>query len=327
MALFDLSLDELWRYRPAGTPPADLDDFWADTLAAARAAARAPVLTRVVTGLRAVRTYDVTFTGFAGQEVKGWLTVPADAGPDARLPVAVEFIGYGGGRGLPLQWLLWPAAGYAHLVMDTRGQGGDTPDPGPDGSGPSVPGYLTRGVLDPRTLYYRRLFADAARAVETAAELPGVDPSRLFTVGGSQGGGLALAAASLVPERVSAVVAGVPFLCHIRRAVTITDEHPYVEVARFCLAHRDRAATALATLDYIDVLHLVPRATAPALVSVGLMDQVCPPSTVFAAFHAYAGPKELAVYEFDGHQGGGPVFARRALEFVAGQLGGAGQPG
>ena len=40
------------------------------------------------------------------------------------LPTMVEYIGYGGGRGQPYEWLLWASAGYAHLVMDTRGQGG-----------------------------------------------------------------------------------------------------------------------------------------------------------------------------------------------------------
>ncbi|HEX8626660.1 MAG TPA: alpha/beta fold hydrolase [Catenuloplanes sp.] len=329
MALFDLPLAELWDYRPATSPPDGLARFWTQTLAEARAAAAPPVLTRVETTLPGVTSYDVTFTGFAGQPVKAWLNVPV--GVPGPLPVAVEFIGYGGGRGLPHEWLLWAAAGYAHLVMDTRGQGatwraGDTPDPGPDGAGPAIPGYLTRGVLDPYGYYYRRLFADAVRAVEVVADLPGaadlpeIDPGRLLVCGGSQGGGLALATASLVPDRVAAVVASVPFLCHIRRAVTITDADPYHEVVRFCRVHPDRADTVLATLDHVDVVHLVPRAAAPALISVALMDQVCPPSTVFAAYHAYAGPKELAVYQWDGHEGGRAHFTQRGLEFAARQL-------
>src|SRR5688572_3402757 len=205
MAHFDLSLDELWRYRRQPSVPADLDRFWADTLAEARAAATPPVATAVRTRLRRVDTYDVTFSGFAGQPIKAWLNVPSGAaGP---VPAVVEFIGYGGGRGQPHEWLQWSAAGYAHLIMDTRGQGatwraGDTPDAGPDGSGPSIPGFLTRGVLDPAGYYYRRLLTDAARAVESAADLPGVDPDRIAVVGGSQGGALALAAGSLVPDRV-----------------------------------------------------------------------------------------------------------------------------
>jgi cephalosporin-C deacetylase len=210
--------------------------------------------------------------------------------------------------------------------MDTRGQGatwraGDTPDPGPDGSGPAIPGFLTRGILDPAGYYYRRLFADAVRAVESARDLPGVDADRLAVVGGSQGGALALAAGSLAADRVRAVVPWVPFLCDIRRAVTMTDTDPYHELVRFCRVHPDRAATALATADYVDLVNLVPRATAPALFSVALMDTVCPPSTVFAAFHEYAGPKDIAVYEWDTHEGGRADFQGRALEFVRGILG------
>ncbi|WP_374100720.1 acetylxylan esterase [Naasia sp. SYSU D00057] len=38
----------------------------------------------------------------------------------APLPAVVEFIGYTGGRGYPHERLAWPAAGFAHVVMDTR---------------------------------------------------------------------------------------------------------------------------------------------------------------------------------------------------------------
>jgi len=109
------------------------------------------------------------------------------------VPCLVEYIGYGGGRGLPHEWLLWSAAGYAHFVMDTRGQGsswrsGDTPDREPDGSNPQYPGFMTRGILDPQTYYYRRVFIDAVRALEAARTHPAIDPQRVAVLGGSQGG-------------------------------------------------------------------------------------------------------------------------------------------
>jgi cephalosporin-C deacetylase len=319
MALFDLPLAELRRYNPAPAEPAGFDTFWASTLDEARALAQPPVLTPVTNGLRTIETSDVTFTGFGGQPIKAWLNRPASVA--APVPVVVEFIGYGGGRGLPHDWLLWSAAGFAHLVMDTRGQGGswrsgDTPDPGPDGTGPSTPGFMTRGVLDPSTYYFRRLITDAVRAVETAISLPFVDATRVLVTGQSQGGALTLAASGLLRDRVTAAVAGVPFLCDIRRAVTITDADPYAEFARWAKVNPDRAAAALSTMDYVDCVNFSRRATAPTLVSTGLMDMVCPPSTVFAAYNALPGVKDIEVFEWDGHEGGRGHWTRRALEFA-----------
>ena len=103
----------------------------------------------------------------------------------------------------------------------------------------------------------------------------------------------------------------------IRRAITLTNSDPYHELVRFCRTHPDRAARALATADHVDLTNLVSRASAPALFSVALMDDVCPPSTVFAAFNEYAGPKDIAVYEWDDHEGGRAHFQGRALEFLA----------
>ena len=136
MALFDLPLDQLERYTPAVPEPEDLDAFWADTLAAARVHAPVVAVERVSTGLALLDTWDLTFSGFDGQPVRGWYSRPrGTAGGD--LPVVVELVGYGRGRGLPHERLLWSAAGYAHVLVDSRGQGsqygngGDTPDPVP----------------------------------------------------------------------------------------------------------------------------------------------------------------------------------------------------
>ena len=42
----------------------------------------------------------------------------------------------------------------------------------------------------------------------------------------------------------------------------------------------------------------------PSLFSVGLVDEITPPSTVFAAYNHYAGPKQIQVYAFNSHEGG-----------------------
>lgn len=322
---FDLPLDQLQTYLPARVEPPDFDSFWAQTLAEARRFPLEARFTPIETGLTLVDAFDVTFNGYAGQPIKGWLLLPRQR--SAPLPCVVEYIGYGGGRGHPLDWLLWANAGYAHLVMDTRGQGsawraGDTPDPEPDGANPQLPGFMTRGVLKPQTYYYRRVFADAVRAVETARAHPAVDPRRVAVTGGSQGGGMALAVAGLVPD-LAASLPDVPFLCHYRRATAMVDSDPYGEIARYCKIHRGQIETVFNTLSYFDGLNFAARAQCPTLFSVGLMDEICPPSTVFAAYNHYAGPKRITVWQYNHHEGGETFQAIEKVKFLAARWGGA----
>ncbi len=79
----------------------------------------------------------------------------------------------------------------------------------------------------------------------------------------------------------------VPFLCHYRRATEIMDTFPYNEIGNYCKTHRDKVETVFRTLSYFDGVNFAARAKAQALFSVGLMDMVCPPSTVYAAYNHY----------------------------------------
>lgn len=317
----DLPLAELRAYRPDLAVPADLDSFWAATLADARSHELNASFTPVDSVLTVIDTFDVSFAGFGGSPVRGWLHLPA--GRSGRLPVVVEYVGYGGGRGLAHERHLYAAAGYAHFVMDTRGQGstwivGDTPDP-QAGSAPAHPGFMTQGILDPATYYYRRVYTDAVRAIEAARAHPEVDAARVVVTGGSQGGALTLAAASLVPDVIAAMT-DVPFLADFPRAITFVDTDPYGEIVRYLKAHRDHVEQVLSTLAYFDVAVLGRRASAPALFSVGLMDQICPPSTVYAAYNHYGGPKEIREYPFNDHEGGQAFHEAAKLRWLAARL-------
>ena len=301
----DLPLEQLRQYAPDLAVPSDFDDFWRRTLAEARSLGGGVSIEPVAQPFTELVVEDLTFPGFGGDPVKGWVTRPRGDGPRETV---VEFVGYNGGRGLAGEKLAWAAAGYVHVLMDTRGQGsgwgngGDTADP--HGSGPSTAGFMTRGISSPDEYYYRRVFTDAVRLIDAVAELPFVDADRIAATGGSQGGGIAIAAAALSTQ-IRAVMPDVPFLCDFPRSITRTPEPPFTEITRYLSVHRDRVDEVLRTLSYFDGAVLARRIEVPALFSAALMDEIVLPSSVFAAFNAVpAVDKHIEVYGFNGHEGG-----------------------
>ncbi|MFU8945269.1 acetylxylan esterase [Mycetocola zhadangensis] len=326
MPHFDLPLAELERYNPARVEPGNFDTFWADTLAEARQFDLDARFDEVDAGYTELITEDVTFSGFGGHPIKGWMLRPRHV--VGQLPAVVSYIGYGGGRGLLSEWTGIPSAGIAHFVMDLRGQGaghrtGETADPGV--GGPHFGGFLTMGIESPADYYYRRLFTDAVRAVEAVQSHPAVDPTRVILSGGSQGGAICLAAAALSPTVIEhapiAAIVDVPFLSHVRRATELVNTAPYSELVTYFRTRRHSEERAFETLSYFDGVNFAARATLPALFSVGLLDDICPPSTVYAAYNAYAGEKQLVVYPYNGHENGGPFQDAEHLAFFRRILG------
>jgi cephalosporin-C deacetylase len=110
----------------------------------------------------------------------------------------------------------------------------------------------------------------------------------------------------------------VPYLCHYRRATEISDAMPYREIGLYCKVHRDHEERVFQTLAYFDGVNLGARARGEALFSVGLMDLTCPPSTVYAAYNHFGGPKQIRVYRYNGHEGGEGFQIVEKVRFLTG---------
>lgn len=313
MPFTDMPLAQLRAFNPAVREPADFDEFWNETIAEARTAAEhagpAARATRspADTAITELIVEDLTFPGFNAEPVKAWVARPKGREGE-KLPVVVEYNGYNGGRGLPGERVLWGLAGYVHVFMDTRGQGsgwgtgGETPDP--HGANAAVSGWMTRGILDPREHYYRRVFTDAVRLIDEVCTWDFIDQARIAVTGGSQGGGIAIAAAGLAPE-VWALMPDVAFLCAWEHGASVALSDPYQELARYLASHREHTDTVWNTAAYFDGVNFAKRITVPSLFSVALMDNVVPPSTTFAAYNALgSADKAIEVYPYNGHEGG-----------------------
>lgn len=305
------------QYRSTQCDPPDFDSFWDATIAEARQVDPGLTLELVPTALVTLDIFDVSFRGYGGDRIRAWLRIPRQR--SGRLPAVIQFFGYGNGRGHALRDLRWASAGYAHLVVDARGQAhGDTDDPNASGA-PGSGEFLTRGIRSPEEYYYRRVFTDAVRAVDAVRSTDLIDPDRVAVLGASQGGGIALAMTGLVPDLACAVIQA-PFLCELNRAAELTTAYPYSALAQHFAARPDDIDGALNTLAYFDGVNFARRAHAPATFSIGLVDEVTPPETGYAAFHAYAGPKELITWPFNGHEAGGERDEEHGLAFAAQSL-------
>ena len=318
MPLVDLPVDKLPTYAGRNPRPADLDAFWDRALAEMRAVN--PALEWVKSGFQVpgVECFDLYFTGVKGARIHAKYARPAVRA--GRRPAVVQFHGYTGHCGDWLDKLSWVAAGFCIAALDCRGQGGQSEDPG-GVSGNTHRGHIIRGLRDgAEQLLFRNIFLDAAQLAGIVMGLPEVDPARVGAFGGSQGGGLTLACASLEP-RIRRAAPAFPFLCDYQRVWEMDlAKDAYEELRtyfRFYDPQHEHEQEIFTTLGYIDCQHLTPRIRAEVLLGVGLMDTVCPPSSQFAAFNKIRSGKRVEFYPDYGHENL-PGFNEKSLQFMMG---------
>lgn len=317
MPIVDMPLEELMEYRGTNPCPRDIDAYWEEALREMRSTDPRVELVPASFTAPAAECFDLYFTGVRGARVHAKFLRPKGAtGPG---PAVLMFHGYTGSSGNWSDKLSYVSMGFSVAAMDCRGQGGLSQDTGGT-VGNTFRGHIIRGLDDdPQNLLFRHIFLDTAQLAGILMRMPEVDENRVGTLGGSQGGALTLACASLEP-RVKRAAPAYPFLCDYKRVWEMDlAKDAYDEIRtyfrQFDPLHK-REEEIFTKLGYIDLQNLAKRIRGRVLMGVGLMDTVCPPSTQFAAYNKITASKELAVYPDFGHEFL-PGFDDRAYGFMS----------
>lgn len=317
MPLIDKPLPELYKYAGRNPKPRDHDAFWKKALAEMNAVDPELELRPHKLNAPFAECFDLYFTGVGGSRVHAKYLRPKKT--TGRRPAVLQFHGYTGNAGEWYDKLAYVALGFSVAALDCRGQGGNSENS--EGvKGQTLWGHIIRGLDDsPEKLVYRQNFLDTAQLAKIVMGFDEVDPKRVGAMGGSQGGGLTLACASLVPE-IKRAAPTFPFLSDYKRVWEMDlAEGAYEELRTYFRKfdpRHEREEEIWTRLGYIDIQFLTPRIRAEVLMGVGLMDKICPPSTQFAAYNKIKSKKSLAIYPDFGHEAL-PGFPDQVYNFMA----------
>lgn len=145
--------------------------------------------------------------------------------------------------------------------------------------------YYIRGLENRNNLYFRGMYLRLIRTLDYLTQQPEWDGKRIVVIGESQGGGQALAAAGL-DSRVSAVVATVPAMCDWGGTLVNRKggwPQPF--------ERKGNKEEMKRVLPYFDTAHLLKFSKATLVVEIGLVDNTCPSTSVYAALNQAKGRK------------------------------------
>lgn len=286
--------------KPSLPVPDDFDAFWADQLKALRAHVAEPKLTPVPSPDDSVECFDLRIDLPSGRPMTGYLALPRRAA-DASLP-AVLVIDGSYIRSAQLKEAVEQAKrGRLAIHMNPHGVANGLPQADYDKlvlPGGDLCKWVQDGLESRDKVYYRNVVLRVVRALDFLKAHKAWDGKRLAVTGASMGGGLAVMAGGLDP-RVCFVGAAVPWLCdHSARVVKRTPSQPAL-VPDNLAGTLD--PTILKTMRYYDTVNFATRVKAETMVTMGMCDIICPPTSVQVLYNALDCRKQLLREPTMGH--------------------------
>lgn len=308
-------LKELFEYMPPLTRRPDFDEFWDNTKKIARSVPLNPEIIPYDYPGGYVDVYEISYNGFDETRIHGWYIKPTFV--KGKLPCLINYHGYMGSRGRPSEYMKWVILGISVIAIDCREQLGDTGNCARYSTG-AARGVVSKGLLDKNEYYYRAVYMDCLKAIDFACQLPDVDTDRIIIHGISQGGALGMAVCAL-DDRPFLAMVDVPSNSNLEKRIE-GSHGSFSSVTEYLKRFPDRTDKVFETLSYFDTMNMADRIKCRVLASVGLKDNVCPAKMYFATYNRIRSPKEIKIYPFNGHEGGGIVHEEYKLRYLKNAL-------
>ncbi|NLO08053.1 MAG: acetylxylan esterase [candidate division WS1 bacterium] len=278
---------------PSAAEPEDFDEWWAAQKALLAEVPMDAQLEERTPPAGVGALYKVSLANVDGRRVYGWLALPEGDAPAPGLmnftAAGVSGTGYGTAAG-------GAANGFVAMHIIHHNFDVETPKEVTDAmKAGELAGYPHQGRESRETYYFRHVFLGCVRAIDLLTSRPEWDGEHLAVTGSSQGGGLSLVLSGL-DDRVTALAANVPALC----------DHTGLQQGRASgwprlIPSDDPHGVVAQVAPYFDAVNFARRFDGDAWVTVGLIDRTCPATSVYCAYNALQGPKQILVYPRMGH--------------------------
>ena len=303
MPTLDMPLAQLQEYKGTNPRPKNFDRYWEEALEELAQTPPMPKLVPAAFQVPGAECFHLWFNGVEEARLHALYVRPI--GIEEPHPAILQFHGYSSSAGSWSEKLAYVSLGYSVASLDCRGQGGRSEDKGGT-KGNTLHGHIVRGLDDvPEKLLYRQIFLDTVQLANVVMGFEEVDEKRVGAMGASQGGGLALACGALHPG-IARVAAQYPYLCDYRRVWEMDLAKDAYQGLHDYFRSFDpfhvREEEVFEKLGYIDVQNLAERIRGEVLFATGLQDDICPPSTQFAAYNKIRAPKQMLLYPDFAHE-------------------------
>jgi cephalosporin-C deacetylase len=284
---------------PTQTEPANFDDFWASALTELARIPLEPRLTLLPDACTdLVNIYHVSFRNVSPSwmstpgRIYGILSEPKQPG---KYPALLRVPGagvrpYAGDPGTAARGVITLEIGVHGIPVNLPTQVYDQL------YAAGLNGYWHFNLDSPTEFYYRRIYLGCVRANDFLTSRENWDGRTLVVAGASQGGQLAIVTTALDP-RVTALASTHPAFCDVTGDLHARAggwPRPFQQW-NFPAPSPHATEAKIATTAYYDTVNFARRLKVPGYYNWGYNDDVCPPTSIYAAYNVITAPKQLGL--------------------------------